>query len=201
MNQLAFQAIKLKKGQRMVISGGLCTMGSGLPETVGACFASGKNRTICLSGDGSMQFNIQELQTNMHHDLPVKIFVLDNEGYLSIRHTQDMFLDGVHAGSDSEGGICTPDFVKVAEAYGIKTASIKNHTELEAGIRWALETAGPTLCAVEVPSDHQMNPRQGFDLNADGTGTPRPLEDMYPLLDRDEFQAAMVIEPYVHGQS
>ena len=201
VNQLTFQAIKLKKGQQIIISGGLCTMGSGLPEAVGSCFASGKKRTICLSGDGSMQFNIQELQTIVHHDLPVKIFVLDNGGYLSIRHTQDTFLDGVHAGSDREGGVSTPDFEKVAKAYGIKTVRIKDHGELEMGIRRALETAGPTLCIVSVPNDYQMNPRQGFDLNADGTGTPRPLEDMYPLLDRGIFKAAMLIDPYVQGQS
>lgn len=199
INQITFQAFRVKEGQRLIISGGLCAMGSGLPESIGACFGSGLKRTICLCGDGSMQLNIQELQTILHHDLPVKIFVLCNEGYLSIRHTQDGFLESRHVGSDKGGGLSLPDFVKVAQAYGVKAERIAHHGELREKIRWALEEAGPVVCEIMVSRDQQMIPRQGFDIRSDGTGMPRPLEDMYPYLDREEFLDNMIVRPWSHS--
>lgn len=196
INQITFQAFRVKEGQKLIISSGLCAMGSGLPESVGACCGSGGKRTICLCGDGSMQLNIQELQTILHHDLPVKIFVLCNGGYLSIRHTQDGFLEGRHVGSEKSGGLSLPDFVKVAQAYGVKAERIVHHGELREKIRWALDESGPVLCEIMVSRDQQMIPRQGFDMRSDGTGVPRPLEDMYPYLDREEFLENMIVRPW-----
>ena len=132
VNQVAFQALRLKEDQRMIISSGLCAMGTGLPESVGASWANDRGRTVCLSGDGSMQLNIQELQTVVHHDLPVKIFVFNNGGYLSIRQTQNGFLDSHHVGSAGDGGMSLPDFVKVARAYGVKTERVDHHADLAA---------------------------------------------------------------------
>ncbi len=191
-----FQSYKVKEGQRLAISSGICAMGSGLPESVGASFARNKGRTICMCGDGSMQLNIQELQTVAHHNLPVKIFIFNNEGYLAIRHTQDGFLDSSYVGSDTSGGVSLPDFIKVAEAYGIKAKRVFNFGELEKGMRWALESEGPVVCEVMIARDQEVVPRQGFMKASDGTYKPTPLEDMYPHLDRKEFLENMVIEQW-----
>lgn len=195
VTQIAFQTFKVKEGQRLAISSGICAMGTGLPESIGACFGSGGKRTICLSGDGSLQFNIQELQTIAHHNLPVKIFVFNNEGYLAIRHTQDGFLGGNYVGSDAAGGLSLPDFRKVARAYGIKAVRAGNHHELGRKIRAVLQEPGPALCDVLISRNQQVMPRQGFDLRPDGTAATRPLEDMYPHLDRAEFLDNMLIKP------
>jgi acetolactate synthase-1/2/3 large subunit len=199
INQITFQTLRIKEGQRVIISGGICAMGSGLPESVGACFGSGGRRTICLCGDGSIQLNIQELQTIVHHDLPVKVFVLNNDGYLSIRHTQDGFLGSNYVGSEPAGGLSLPGIRKVARAYGVKATRIGHHGELRRKIRWALETPGPVLSEVMVSRDQQVSPRLGFDKRPNGTGVPRPLEDMYPFLDRKEFLETMVIKPWDPG--
>lgn len=197
VNQITFQTFRVKEGQRLIISAGLCAMGSGLPESIGACFSSGGRRTICLCGDGSIQLNIQELQTIVHHSLPVKIFVFNNGGYLSIRHTQDGFLKSNYVGSDVSGGLSLPNIVKVARAYGAKADRVSHHGELRKKIRWALQASGPVVCDIMVSRDQQVSPRQGFDMRPDGTGVPRPLEDMYPFLDREEFLENMVIKPWV----
>jgi acetolactate synthase-1/2/3 large subunit len=196
VNQIAFQTLNLQLGQRLVISSGLCAMGSGLPESVGACFAADGRRTILLNGDGSLQLNIQELQTLVHHRLPVKIFVLCNEGYVSIRTTQNGFLNGHHVGSAAEGGMSLPDYRKVAAAYGVTTFRIENHRELHDGIARALAHPGPVLCELAVAADHGAQPCQGFDRRPDGTGVPRPLEDMAPFLPDDEFRRAMFVQPW-----
>lgn len=196
VNQITFQSFQIKQGQRMIIDAGLCAMGSGLPESVGACFGSQKQRTICLCGDGSFQLNVQELQTIVNYNLPVKIFILNNGGYLSIRQTQDGFLEGRHIGSDAQGGMSLPDVTSVAKAYGLKTVRITNHSELSKKIHQVLSSKGPVLCEILVSKDQEVMPRQGFDKKPDGTNAPRPLEDMYPYLDRKEFIKNMMIKPW-----
>lgn len=196
INQITFQAFRVQAGQRLIISAGLCSMGSGLPESIGACFAGENRRTICLTGDGSLQLNIHELQTLVHHQLPVKIFVLCNAGYVSIRATQQGFLGSNYVGSISEGGVSLPDYGKVAAAYGLKTLRIENHADLAQRIQKALDEPGPVLVEVLASKDDQPMPRQGFDKKPDGTGVPRPLEDMYPYLDRAEFREAMQVAPW-----
>ena len=185
----------------MIISAGLCAMGSGLPESVGACFAGSGRRTICLCGDGSLQFNIQELQTVLHHRLPVKIFVFNNQGYLSIRHTQEGFLGNNFVGSAQNGGLSLPDFLKVARAYGMKAEQIKQPKGLAKKIRKVLQSSGPGLCEIMVSPDQSVSPRQGFDRTAEGTFKPRPLEDMYRFLEREEFKQAMTIAPWAGKRS
>lgn len=191
----ALQAAKLKEGQRMITSSGIAPMGSGLPESIGACFANSKGRTICFIGDGSMQLNIQELQTIFHHNLPLKIFVFNNNGYLSIRHTQNGFLEGRLIGSVKEGGMSLPDYKKIAHAYGLKTYRIQNHKELKSQISSVLNFQGPVLCEIMISDVHEVEPTQGFIKNEDGTFTPLPLEDMKPFLKRDEFFGNMVVKP------
>lgn len=193
---ISFQAFKVKIGQRLAVSSAIASMGTGLPESIGACFAGNKRRTICLTGDGSIQLNIQELQTIIHYKLPVKIFVMNNNGYLAIRHTQKAFLEGNFTGSSPEGDITLPDFQKVGKAYGLKTLRITKSTDLLKGIRFTLTTPGPVLCEIMVSPEQELIATQGFDKNPDGTFSARPLEDMYPLLDRKEFQENMCIKPY-----
>ncbi len=190
----AFQAFKTKPGQRLMISAGLCAMGTGLPESVGACFASGKRRTICFCGDGSLQLNIQELQTIVHHKLPVKIFIFNNGGYLSIRHTQRDFLGGRYVGSQAQGGVSLPDAVKIAKAYGLATARVSRSRELVKKVRWVLNRPGPVLCEIRMPQDQDVVPRLGFNRKPDGTYAARPLEDMAPYLGRKEFTEAIKVD-------
>jgi acetolactate synthase-1/2/3 large subunit len=193
---ISFQTFAIKGRQRMILSTGLCAMGSGLPESIGACFGSGGRRTLCLCGDGSMQLNIQELQTIRHHQLPIKIFITDNSGYLSIRGTQKEFLDENYVGSQASGGMSLPDYSKVAAAYGLPVFVIERPEDLIAGIRRTLAGSGPAVCIVRCSPVQEVIPRQGFDRKSDGMFAPRPLEDMMPFLERDEFAAAMQIPPW-----
>jgi acetolactate synthase-1/2/3 large subunit len=190
---VAYQTFMIKGRQRMILSTGLCAMGSGLPESIGACYGSGGKRTLCLCGDGSMQLNIQELETIRHHNLPIKIFVTDNSGYLSIRHTQKEFLKENYIGSALSGGVSLPDYTKVAAAYGLPVVLIDRSEDLHQGLSKALSTKGPLLCVVKCSPDQEVIPRQGFDRKPDGTFAPRPLEDMAPFLERPEFAKAMQI--------
>lgn len=191
-----FQAFKVKERQRLVSSTGIAAMGTGLPESIGACLANGGRRTVCLCGDGSMQLNIQELQTIVHHSFNIKIFVFNNGGYLAIRYTQEQFLGANYVGSCESGGVSLPDYQKVSQAYGIKAIRIHNHQELLEKLRWTLNETGPVLCEIMISRQQQVIPRQGFVERADGTFSPRPLEDMYPYLDRKEFLENMIVDPW-----
>jgi acetolactate synthase-1/2/3 large subunit len=190
---VAFQTFEIKGRQRMILSTGLCAMGSGLPESIGACYGSGGRRTLCLCGDGAMQLNIQELQTIKHHNLPVKIFITDNGGYLSIRETQKEFLEANYVGSEAAGGMSLPAYDKVAAAYGLPVVTINRPEDLHSGLKETLSSSGPAVCIVHCLPGQEVIPRQGFDRKPDGTFAPRPLEDMAPFLDRDEFAEVMKI--------
>jgi acetolactate synthase-1/2/3 large subunit len=170
-------------------------MGSGLPESIGAHYASDGKRVLCLTGDGSFQLNIQELQTIRHHGLPVKIFVTENGGYVSIRQTQKEFLGSQYVGSAPTSGMSLPDYVKVSAAYGIPSFSIHNISELRPTIEKVLATEGPVVCVIHCSPTQEVIPRQGFDKNSNGTFSPRPLEDMAPFLEREEFKLLMKIPP------
>ncbi len=198
---ISFQAFKVKEGQRLATSSAIASMGTGLPESIGACFANNNGRTICLTGDGSLQLNIQELQTIIYHKLPIKIFVMNNNGYLAIRHTQKAFLESNFTGASPEGGLTLPNYQKVAKAYGFKTIRISKNIDLLKGIQRALDTHGPVLCEIMVSPDQELIATQGFDSSKDGAFLPRPLEDMYPFLDRKEFLENMFIKPYKKAES
>ena len=195
---MSFQALKIKKGQRLIVSSAVGSMGTGLPESIGACFANNCMRTICMTGDGSLQLNIQELQTICHHNLPIKLFVFNNEGYLAIRHTQDGFLESEYTGTCSSGGLSLPDFQKVGQAYGLKIIRINNNHELKDKIKLALEEKGPVLCEIMISPNQQLIPRQGFYQKKDGTFAGKSLEDMDPPLERKEFLENMVVKPWVY---
>lgn len=182
-----FQAFKAKVGQRTINNGNWGAMGWDLPASVGACIGSGGRRTVCVTGDGSMQLNVQELLTISHHKLPVKIFVFNNGGYSSIRATQKTFFDGRLVGADRSSGVSDPDFGKLSAAYGIGYAAIRDNGGLEDGIRRVLTHEGPILCEVNISQEQEIIPKASAYRKEDGTLESRPLEDMYPFLPRDEI--------------
>ncbi len=185
------QSSSLKNGQRLIVSGGISSMGTGLPEAIGISFANDRKRTICFIGDGSFQLNVQELQTMVHYNLPIKIFVFNNDGYLAIRHTQKSFLAGNYCGSSVDGGVSIPDIVAVGEAYKVKSWRLAKKNEISSIVDEVLNHAGPALCEVMVRPDQDLIAQLGFDKNPDGTMNARPLEDMYPYLPREELKSLM----------
>ena len=186
-----YQAGRLKIGQRLISNSGAASMGHDLPAAVGAAVALGGRRVVCLAGDGSLQFNIQELQTVVHHQLPVKIFVLDNGGYLSIRQTQVNFF-GRLMGESPASGVSFPDVVKVAEAYGIPATSIESDHDFSRIIE-GLNAPGPALCRVCLDPAQEFEPRLKSRQLADGTIVSPSLEDMYPFLEPEEVESNLLI--------
>jgi acetolactate synthase I/II/III large subunit len=187
-----FQVARIKKGQRLISNSGAASMGHDLPAALGGAIARGGKRVICLAGDGSIQLNIQEFQTIAHHRLPVKIFVLSNGGYLSIRATQANFFQRF-VGESPASGVSFPDISKVAEAYGIPAMVIKNSTSLDS-LPAFIQAPGPALCEVRLDPDQEFEPRLSSRQNPDGTISTSALEDMYPFLDADELKANMMGE-------
>jgi acetolactate synthase I/II/III large subunit len=188
-----FQAGRVKAGQRLFWNSGCASMGYDLPAAIGACFARGRRDVVCLAGDGSLQMNIQELATVAHHRLPIKLFVLDNRGYSSIRQTQDAFFAGRRVGCDEKTGVGFPDMTAIAAAYGLPTVTIAGHGELDARIGSVLETTGPVVCVVRLAADTRFEPKLSSQRLPDGRIVSKPLEDMYPFLDRDEFHDNMLV--------
>jgi len=193
----SYQSFDVKPNQRVIVNSGYASMGYGLPMAIGACFANDKKEVICVTGDGSIQMNIQELQTIVYNKLPIKTFVLNNQGYISIRNTQKAFFDGYFVGSNKESGLGLPDMIKIAKAYGIETLTIRNHEELETQINKVLSYPGAVLCEVELDPEERMYPKLSSEVREDGTMVSKPLEDMYPFLERDEFKKNMIIKPLV----
>lgn len=189
---VTFQTTRLRKGQRMFSNSGSASMGHDLPAAIGAAIARNGKRVICLAGDGSVQFNIQELQTIKHHQLPIKIFVLNNEGYLSIRTTQSTFFKNM-VGEGPASGVSFPDFVRVASAYGIPSTRMEHPGDF-ARIRQALDAPGPTVCEVMLDPAQEFEPRLKSRQLPDGTMVSPALEDMHPFLDRAELQANLFFE-------
>ena len=191
-SEITMQAFKVKKGQRIFNNPGLGAMGYGLPASIGACLASGKKRTISIIGDGGLQVNIQELETLKRLNLPIKIFVLNNNGYASIRNTQKNYFKGHLVGCDPSSGLTLPDICKVASAYGLKNFRILNHKNIKKKIKKVLETAGPVICEVKVDPDLLTAPRLSSEVKPDGSIVSKPLEDLWPFLDREELKANMI---------
>lgn len=189
----SYQSLNTKSKQRVIVNSGCAAMGYDLPAAIGACFANKKREVICVTGDGSIQMNIQEFQTVVYHKLPIKIFVLDNQGYISIRNTQNAFFDGFFVGSDKGSGVSLPDMRDIAKAYGIKTSIIRNHAELESKIKEVLSYPETILCVVKLDPEEKMYPKVASEKKEDGTMVSKSLEDMYPFLDRDEFKKNMII--------
>jgi acetolactate synthase-1/2/3 large subunit len=180
-----FQTMRLRKNQRLISNSGSASMGYDLPAAIGAAFARPGKRVICLAGDGSIQMNIQELQTVVHHHLPLKIFVLNNSGYLSMRMTQSSFF-GRLTGESAASGVTLPNMVKVACAYGIPSIRIDRESQL-AQIDLALAADGPALIDVVLDPNQEFEPRSRARQLPDGRIVSPNLEDMYPFLDETEL--------------
>ena len=193
-----FLMADLKKGQRLIANIGTGSMGYDLPAAIGACIGNDKKPVILTVGDGSIQFNIQELQTIVNYNLPIKIFVFDNKGYLSIRTTQKGFFNGRFTASDNRTGVTCPDMEKIAKAYGIPSLRIKNDKDLRSKIRRTLKTKGPVICVINMPEEMEVIPKMGSKILSDGKMISRPMEDMYPYQDREDFKKDMIIKPVTY---
>ena len=198
-SDIFMQAFRIKAGQRVVNAPGLGAMGTGLPGTIGACLASGRRRTICVNGDGGFQLNIHELETVRRLNLPIKYFVLCNGGYASIMAAQRTHFQGRYAGSEPSSHLTLPELMPVAQAYGIRAVEIHDHRDLHERIREALDHDGPVVCAVRTAADQPVAPRATSIMRPDGSMVSRPMEDMWPLLDREEFLANMIVPPISEG--
>jgi acetolactate synthase-1/2/3 large subunit len=188
-------AYRARKGRRVFHTAGLGAMGFGIPASIGVCLGSGGKKTICVDGDGGFQLNIQELATIVHLNLPIKFFVLNNDGYASIRATQANYFGGPNIGCDSSTGISVPDYRKVASAFGLQTALIEDQSDLRSAVRRVLQTRGPVVCDVRVLPNEIRSPRVTSAQRPDGSFVSKPLEDLWPLLDRNEFAENMIVEP------
>ena len=185
---------KVKPGQRVIHTASLGAMGFGLPASIGACLAANRKRTILVDADGGLQLNSQELETIARLKLPVKIFVLNNQGYASIRTSQNKYF-GHLTGADSASGMTLPDTLHLGAAYSIPAFRISCPDKLEEQIRAALDTPGPVLCDVMIPPEEQRVPSLSTVQLPDGRMVSRPMEDLYPFLDREEFVENMIVPP------
>jgi acetolactate synthase-1/2/3 large subunit len=175
----AHQILRLKPPQRLMTSGGLGEMGCGLPGAIGASFARGKGEVICLTADGSMQMNVQELQTIYHHQLPIKTIVFSNDGYNMIKNTQ-LTLGMKRVGVDKESGLSVPNFVKVAQAYEIAARHVWGPAEIEDCLKWLLAAKGPALLEVHIDPDLVWGPKLSPGKNADGSIRHAKFDEMSP---------------------
>lgn len=187
---VACQAWKIKKGQSYLTTGGISSMGYWVAG-IGACLANGKKPTIVITGDGSLQMNIQEFATIKHNNLPIKTFIFNNNGYLLIRHTQRNFMEDRFVGESPATGVWCPDALKVAESYEIKGVRIYVE-EVDKKIEEVLNYDGPVICEVMTPEWQMLIPRVASDKLPDGTLRSRDYEDMFPYLHEDELKRNMV---------
>jgi acetolactate synthase I/II/III large subunit len=195
------QALRLKRHQRVIVNSGTAGMGYDLPAAIGAACArragpSGSRRVVCLAGDGSIQMNLQELETLVYYDLPVKVFVFNNGGYLSMRLTQDNLFAGARFGESSANGVGLPNMVAVAGAYGMAANRVGSHAALSAAIADTLAADGPSLLDVVMDPEQGFAPKVIAEKRPDGTIVSKPLEDMFPWLDPEELRENMVVDLY-----
>lgn len=193
-SEITMQAFKVKEGQRIFNSPGLGSMGFGLPASIGACIASGRRRTICLVGDGGLQHNIQELELLKRYQLPVKMFVLNNNAYASIRATHQKFFNGRLVACDPSSGLTLPDTLEIVKAYGLGVCRIINHRGLKEKINLVLESSGPVICEVMIDPGLLTQFKVSSEISSDGKIVSKPMEDLWPPLGRKEFNSNMIMK-------
>jgi acetolactate synthase-1/2/3 large subunit len=197
---VTFQSAVLKQGQRLFSNSGSASMGYDVPAAIGAWYAAqganggkGAKRIVCIAGDGSVMMNLQELQTIVGQRLPVKLFILNNDGYHSIRQTQQNYFPDNVVGCGPESGVTFPDFIKLGEAFGFPVSRIAAHADMEAGIRAALATNGPSLTEVILDKAQPFAPKLSSRRLEDGSMVTSALEDLAPFLSREEMADNMLI--------
>jgi len=184
------QGFEVKPDQRIVSSFGNSPMGYSLAGSIGATLGLNQD-VVCIIGDGGMQVNIQELQTIMHYQLPIKIFLMNNHTYGIIQQFQDMYMGSEHVASGDDG-YTVPDFIAITRAYGIEAFTVHAQENLREGIRRALQTPGPVLCEIVLPDETVLSPKLEFG---------NPIEDQAPLLPREEFRSNMIVPPLTEARS
>lgn len=190
-----FQALEIRNGQRLYSNSGCASMGYDLPAAIGACIGTGRSKVVCLAGDGSIQMNLQELQTIVHNGLPVKIFLFNNNGYHSIRQTQENFFGRPLVGCDPASGVGFPDMERLASAYRIPFVRCASHAALDPCIEETLQGDTPSICELMIAVDQPFAPKVSSFRLPDGRIVSRPLEDLAPFLDREEFLSNMIVPP------
>lgn len=190
-----FQSIPVRKDMRMFSNEACASMGYGLPAAIGAAFAGGLDRTVaCFEGDGSIQMNLQELQTLLTYKLPVKLFVYNNGGYLSIKTTQKSFFGGFFVGSEAGSGVILPDFEKLAQAYGLPYFKLSNNQELEGKLPEIFAVDGPVMIEVMLDPFEVLGPKAASKRLPDGTMVSQPLDNMAPFLSPEERGRWMIAD-------
>ena len=183
------QTFKIKKGQKLYTNSGHAPMGWGLPAAVGACYALKKRRVICLSGEGGLQMNIQELATVMHNKLPIKIFIYNNGGYLTIKQTQQLGFNSRIMGSNSKSGISFPNYEKIAASHKIKYTKILNNKNLKNKLTKVLGGNKPIICELIMDHDQEQMPKAINKRIPGGKTVATKYEDMYPFLSKKELNS------------
>jgi acetolactate synthase-1/2/3 large subunit len=188
-------AIKLKPGQRLITSTGLGEMGFGLPGAIGACLADSKRDVVLIVGEGSFMMNLQELQTMKENNLNIKVFLLNNNGYLTIKHTHNaIYKSAGNAGAcGPKSGVTFPDFKKVIEAFGFSFKSIATPLNLDNFVNEVIGTTGPIFAEIIMPEFQELIPKSAIKTRPDGTIYSSPLEDLYPFLSREELESEMIV--------
>lgn len=193
------QVLKLGDGQRLMTSTGLGEMGYGLPGAIGASFARDRGEVMCLNCDGGMMMNLQELQTMVHHQLPIKLFIFNNDGYLMIKHTQNSLFKSGYVGTDAKSGVSCPDFSKLAAAFDIPAFQIRGWEECDDVLAQVQAIEGPVVCEVFMHPEQLFVPKLSVAARPTGELVSPPLEDLSPLLPLDVLSKAMLVD--VHPKS
>ncbi len=193
--EACMHALYIKEHTRVICNSGAASMGYDLPAAIGCCFAIGKKDTVCLTGDGSIQMNLQELQTIVFHKLPIKIFVVNNQGYHSMRQTEgNLFPEYTKVGVGPESGdLSFPEMKKIAEAYGIPYMAAKSNEEIPDAVDKMLNMQGYAMCEIFVDINQKFEPKSATRKLEDGTLVSPPLEDLAPFLPREELEKIMII--------
>jgi len=194
---IGFQAANLKDGQRLWTNSGCASMGYELPAAIGAQKASGAS-VVTLAGDGSIMMNLQELQTIVGYGLPIKIFILNNNGYVSILQTHRNFFNGVEVGGNPQSGVSFPDFARLIPGFGLPFRRCESHADMAAAVEWAMAVDGPAVCEIMLDPDQPFSPKISSRRLEDGRMVSAPLEDMAPFLSREELAENMIV-PMLEG--
>lgn len=190
------QAFKIKEGQKLYTNSGHAPMGWGLPAAIGAFYASKNKKIICITGEGGLQMNIQEFSTIMHNQIPIKTFIYNNGGYLTIKQTQQLGFKNRIMGSNSNSGISFPNYKKIADSHKIKYLRINNNKNLNNKLRKILASNKPIICELMIDHNQEQMPKAINKRLSNGKSAPTKLEDMYPFLSEKEIQKNMIKKIY-----
>jgi len=189
---ISFQVGEIKSGQRLWTNSGCASMGYDLPAAIGACLASNRDHTVCIAGDGSIMMNIQELQTISSLELPIKIIILNNNGYVSINQSQRNYFNSEEVGSGPKSGLLLPDFEKLSKGFGLQYCRISSLENLDSKIETFMDLKGPVICEVIVDENQEFAPKLSAKILDNGQMVSPPLEDLSPFLSSEELDSNMI---------